>query len=102
MHFLLAVSWSQLAGPECQKQRRKANECPNQPFIRGSCFWKAKGKGGCLVLYHETHIISLLKPTVCPSCRKPLPRCALCLMHMGTPIDPLRKAIAANDSRKGR
>lgn len=20
----------------------------------------------------------------CPSCRKPLPRCAICLMHMGT------------------
>ncbi|XP_014229294.1 GATOR complex protein MIOS-B [Trichogramma pretiosum] len=25
-----------------------------------------------------------LKMTACPSCRKPLPRCAICLMHMGT------------------
>ncbi|XP_012282534.1 GATOR complex protein MIOS-B [Orussus abietinus] len=25
-----------------------------------------------------------LKMTSCPSCRKPLPRCAICLMHMGT------------------
>ncbi|KAI7863038.1 hypothetical protein BDF14DRAFT_1848124 [Spinellus fusiger] len=38
------------------------------------------------------------KSTVCPSCRKLLPRCALCLLHMGTPIDPLRQAIAANNS----
>ena len=22
--------------------------------------------------------------SACPSCRKPLPRCAICLMHMGT------------------
>jgi hypothetical protein len=21
----------------------------------------------------------------CPGCRKPLPRCSLCLVHMGTP-----------------
>ncbi|KAG2219747.1 hypothetical protein INT45_007786 [Circinella minor] len=40
------------------------------------------------------------KPTVCPSCRKPLPRCALCLLHLGTPIDPVRKTIAMNDSSK--
>uniref|UniRef100_A0A8C4SMB3 Missing oocyte, meiosis regulator, homolog (Drosophila) n=1 Tax=Erpetoichthys calabaricus TaxID=27687 RepID=A0A8C4SMB3_ERPCA len=26
------------------------------------------------------------KVTSCPGCRKPLPRCALCLMNMGTPI----------------
>ncbi|KAL1931366.1 hypothetical protein VTP01DRAFT_9508 [Rhizomucor pusillus] len=39
------------------------------------------------------------KPTVCPSCRKPLPRCALCLLHLGTPIDPLRKAIVASDQQ---
>lgn len=25
------------------------------------------------------------KITACPGCRKPLPRCALCLVHMGTP-----------------
>lgn len=22
----------------------------------------------------------------CPNCRKPLPRCAICLMHMGTTV----------------
>ncbi|KAI8890822.1 hypothetical protein K501DRAFT_236548 [Backusella circina FSU 941] len=38
------------------------------------------------------------KSNVCSSCRKPLPRCALCLMHMGTPIDNQRQAIAANDT----
>ncbi|KAJ9588221.1 hypothetical protein L9F63_018385 [Diploptera punctata] len=26
-----------------------------------------------------------LKMTSCPQCRKPLPRCAICLVHMGTP-----------------
>lgn len=26
------------------------------------------------------------KVTSCPGCRKPLPRCALCLMNMGTPV----------------
>lgn len=26
------------------------------------------------------------KVTGCPGCRKPLPRCALCLMNMGTPV----------------
>ncbi|KAI8076305.1 uncharacterized protein BX664DRAFT_344304 [Halteromyces radiatus] len=38
------------------------------------------------------------KATVCPSCRKPLPRCALCLLHMGTPIDSVRQAMATNDA----
>ncbi|KAJ3180188.1 hypothetical protein HDU85_004191 [Gaertneriomyces sp. JEL0708] len=27
------------------------------------------------------------KITSCPNCRKPLPRCALCLLHMGTPAE---------------
>lgn len=26
------------------------------------------------------------KVTGCPGCRKPLPRCSLCLMNMGTPV----------------
>lgn len=29
---------------------------------------------------------SFLKLSSCPSCRKPLPRCSLCLMHMGTTL----------------
>ncbi|KAI8372909.1 uncharacterized protein BYT42DRAFT_578520 [Radiomyces spectabilis] len=37
------------------------------------------------------------KSTVCPSCRKPLPRCALCLQHMGTPSDSSRQMMANND-----
>jgi len=39
------------------------------------------------------------KYTICPSCRKPLPRCALCLLHLGTPTDSLRQAMASNHSR---
>ncbi|KAJ3140651.1 hypothetical protein HDU90_007953 [Geranomyces variabilis] len=33
---------------------------------------------------------SKVKITSCPSCRKPLPRCALCLLHLGTPVDNLQ------------
>lgn len=28
-----------------------------------------------------------LKMSSCPNCRKPLPRCAICLAHMGTPLN---------------
>lgn len=34
------------------------------------------------------YVISLVTPQqmqACPNCRKPLPRCSLCLVHMGTP-----------------
>lgn len=27
------------------------------------------------------------KAIACPSCRKPLPRCSICLLHMGQPLD---------------
>ncbi|KAF9904605.1 hypothetical protein EC991_002533 [Linnemannia zychae] len=27
------------------------------------------------------------KSTVCPSCSKPLPRCAICLLHLGVPVE---------------
>lgn len=27
--------------------------------------------------------------SACPNCRKPLPRCAICLMHMGTHGGPI-------------
>ncbi|CAG8618340.1 3257_t:CDS:10, partial [Ambispora leptoticha] len=33
----------------------------------------------------------LAKSTCCPECRKPLPRCAICLLNLGTPIDSLRE-----------
>ncbi|MBN3282198.1 MIO protein, partial [Polyodon spathula] len=32
------------------------------------------------------------KVTSCPGCRKPLPRCALCLMNMGTPVSSCPEA----------
>ncbi|RKO83131.1 hypothetical protein BDK51DRAFT_23705 [Blyttiomyces helicus] len=28
--------------------------------------------------------------TCCPNCRKPLPRCALCLLHLGTPAENMQ------------
>lgn len=38
------------------------------------------------------------KVTSCPGCRKPLPRCALCLMNMGTPVSncPGKAALCVN------
>ncbi|KAL0278558.1 UNVERIFIED_CONTAM: hypothetical protein PYX00_000352 [Menopon gallinae] len=32
-----------------------------------------------------------MKMSSCPNCRKPLPRCAICLVHMGTPITGINK-----------
>ncbi|VEN38723.1 unnamed protein product [Callosobruchus maculatus] len=37
-----------------------------------------------------------IKLTACPYCRKPLPRCAICLMHMGTAI-PESEVTKFND-----
>ncbi|KAI9189653.1 hypothetical protein H9P43_001086 [Blastocladiella emersonii ATCC 22665] len=36
-----------------------------------------------------------LKATACPNCRKALPRCALCLLSMGTPLDSRRGGAGA-------
>ncbi|CAJ0758172.1 7472_t:CDS:10 [Entrophospora sp. SA101] len=33
------------------------------------------------------------KSTSCPGCRRPLPRCSICLLSLGTPTDRLRDAI---------
>ncbi|RUS35184.1 hypothetical protein BC938DRAFT_474392 [Jimgerdemannia flammicorona] len=41
------------------------------------------------------------KSTVCPSCSKPLPRCALCLLNLGTPTDSLRQTMATNGIPRG-
>ncbi|KAG9294907.1 hypothetical protein G9A89_003247 [Geosiphon pyriformis] len=36
------------------------------------------------------------KTTCCPDCRLPLPRCSICLLNLGTPIDSLRAQIPYN------
>ncbi|CAG8452504.1 4949_t:CDS:10 [Funneliformis caledonium] len=41
-------------------------------------------------------MISKQKTTCCPGCRKPLPRCSICLLSLGTPTDSKREAITAN------
>lgn len=35
-----------------------------------------------------------LKMTCCPICKKPLPRCAICLLNLGTPTDVIGEAMA--------
>ncbi|CAG8638897.1 2077_t:CDS:2, partial [Paraglomus occultum] len=37
--------------------------------------------------------LSRQKINCCKSCRKPLPRCAICLLNLGTPIDSVRDAM---------
>ncbi|RKP27137.1 hypothetical protein SYNPS1DRAFT_6701, partial [Syncephalis pseudoplumigaleata] len=34
----------------------------------------------------------------CPNCRNMLPRCSLCLMRLGTPVDEMRQAAALHRS----
>lgn len=36
------------------------------------------------------------KLSSCPNCRKPLPRCSLCLLHMGTPINTLNNSTTGS------
>ncbi|KAI8071562.1 hypothetical protein BC940DRAFT_330800 [Gongronella butleri] len=38
------------------------------------------------------------KINICSSCRKALPRCALCLLNLGTPNDAMRQAIVTNNA----
>lgn len=38
---------------------------------------------------HRNQVAQPNKLSSCPNCRKPLPRCALCLLHMGTPMNTL-------------
>ena len=45
------------------------------------------------VHYALTNIIALPQINCCRSCRKPLPRCAICLLNLGTPIDSVRDAM---------
>lgn len=38
------------------------------------------------------------KTTSCPSCRKPLPKCSVCLMHLGTPAESMGDTTVVGDS----
>ena len=42
------------------------------------------------------------KHIACPSCRKPLPRCAICLLHMGTPLDSILSVPLSSSSAEER
>ncbi|KAI9597959.1 hypothetical protein BDF19DRAFT_433141 [Syncephalis fuscata] len=45
----------------------------------------------------ESHT-SRLRTYCCPNCRNMLPRCSLCLMRLGTPVDEIRQATALHRS----
>ncbi|MPC34163.1 WD repeat-containing protein mio-A [Portunus trituberculatus] len=51
---------------------------PRNPYARFGTGSSNKSKIHDAILYHT-------QMQACPNCRKPLPRCSLCLVHMGTP-----------------
>lgn len=48
---------------------------------------------------HSSQLLSKMKPVLscCPQCRKPLPRCAICLLPLGT-LNPYMELLASKDS----
>ncbi|OXU30787.1 hypothetical protein TSAR_008781 [Trichomalopsis sarcophagae] len=77
-HFDIAMRASANEKPP-QQMYISCNFCGKSisAFMQGLC--RAKGPFGRL-----GSTSNKLKMSACPSCRKPLPRCAICLMHMGT------------------
>lgn len=94
------------------KRMNSSEIAPPQVYVR--CNYCAQSLGHSLVIQNARNregkrmnvqtsnpggrISSKHKSTVCSSCRKPLPRCALCLLQMGTPVDQLRQNIMTNDT----
>ncbi|KAG0743717.1 hypothetical protein G6F63_007654 [Rhizopus arrhizus] len=94
------------------KRMNSSEIAPPQVYVR--CNYCAQSLGHSLVIQNARNregkrmnvqtsnpggrVSSKQKSTVCSSCRKPLPRCALCLLQMGTPVDQLRQTIMANDT----
>ncbi|KAI9249265.1 WD40-repeat-containing domain protein [Sporodiniella umbellata] len=94
------------------KRMNSSEIAPPQVYVR--CNYCAQSLGHSLVIQNARNregkrmnvqtsnpsgrVSSKQKSTVCSSCRKPLPRCALCLLQMGTPVDQLRQNIMANDT----
>lgn len=48
---------------------------------------------------HSSQLLSKMKPVLscCPQCRKPLPRCAICLLPLGT-LNPYMELLTSKDS----
>lgn len=68
------------------------------------CSFCAKNVSGCVqeevrVRTTSTHVNKL---SSCPSCRKPLPRCSLCLLHMGSPTGGIASPHNAGVTNKLR
>ncbi|KAI9480747.1 MAG: hypothetical protein EXX96DRAFT_191846 [Benjaminiella poitrasii] len=108
--------WHERAKFDIQRgQKMNASEiAPPQVYVR--CNFCAQSLGHSLVIQNARNregkrmnvqtsnpggrVSGKQKSSICLSCRKPLPRCALCLLHMGTPIDQLRQTIMMNDTHK--
>jgi WD repeat-containing protein mio len=48
---------------------------------------------------HSSQLLSKMKPVLscCPQCRKPLPRCAICLLPLGT-LNPYMELLSSKDN----
>lgn len=95
--------WHQRAHFDIQRRIERQAEMPPQIFVRCnfcnssihrvSLYDRAAGRAGSVVGRHASSSSSSgaggppsLAPLAgCPTCKRPLPRCVLCLMPMGTP-----------------
>lgn len=55
----------------------------SQSLMRGSSLQSK------LAMRGTSYAANKPKSTSCPSCRKPLPKCSVCLMHMGSPAESM-------------
>ncbi|KAL3269121.1 hypothetical protein HHI36_008202 [Cryptolaemus montrouzieri] len=86
--------WNERAKFDIMLSAYRPNEKqPQQVFV--SCNFCGKSISACMQGLSRTRgqftrmgsaANNNLKMSSCPNCRKPLPRCAICLMHMGTKL----------------
>jgi hypothetical protein len=66
------------------------NNVSGNPNVLASAAQSAAGASGA------TNTPNQYKSSACPNCRKALPRCSLCMLLMGTPIDTLQNQRKGN------
>jgi len=70
------------------------NNAPGNPNVLASAAPTAGGAAGATT--PSAVVPKQYKPSACPNCRKALPRCSLCMLLMGTPIDTLQNQRKGN------
>lgn len=79
----------------------KCNYC-NQLIAPTLAKRPSSPSGGSIppVSLHAGSLAGKAIPRYCLNCRKPLPRCSICLLTMGTPIYPSKTAFDASQTRE--